>query len=130
MQDWLPGVATVIAILFGGGGLIALFKIRPEAGQAAVVAAEGAMRVQDKAITRLEGDVARLEGKLGEVTAKLETCEQASADAERLRAEVERLTAANKSLARRQRDLEDKMARHNGEPTAKRDRRRKPREED
>lgn len=129
MQEWLPAAATLLAVLFGGGGIIALFKIRPEAGQAAVVAAEGALRLQEKSIARLESDVARLEQKLTEVTAKLETCEQARNDAEKQREEIERLTAANKSLARRQRDLENKMARHNGEPTMKRDRRRKPREE-
>lgn len=56
-------VLIVIALIGGGGmvgGITALLKIRPEAGQISVSAAQGAVIVQTGVIENLQREMARL----------------------------------------------------------------------
>lgn len=57
-------VLQVLSILIGGtgiaGGLVALFKVRPEAARISVDAAQGAVVVQASVITSLREDNDRL----------------------------------------------------------------------
>lgn len=53
----------VVAVLGGGGilgGIVALFKLRPEVARVTVSAAEGAVIVQTGVIENLSGEITRL----------------------------------------------------------------------
>lgn len=60
-------VIAIIGILGGGGGIVALLKVRPEAGQVSVSAAQGAVIVQTGVIENLQREMARLRGEVDEV---------------------------------------------------------------
>lgn len=75
-MDYTPLLTGIISFVFGGGlvtAIIALYKVKPEAGQIVVTAAQGALLVQSgvienlqKEITRLGTEVESLKVKLGE----------------------------------------------------------------
>lgn len=58
-MNWTPLIAAAIAGIFGGGGLAALWKIRPESGRISVNAAEGAVIVQTGVISALREELTR-----------------------------------------------------------------------
>jgi cell division protein FtsB len=59
MNDWAP-VAGLIALVVGlGGAVVALLKLRPEAGQITVIAAQGAVVVQQGVIETLQTELDR-----------------------------------------------------------------------
>jgi predicted RNase H-like nuclease (RuvC/YqgF family) len=62
--DWLPGI---ISSVFGGSivaGIVALYKVKPEAGQIVVTAAQGALIVQTGVIDNLKKEVQRLNDEI------------------------------------------------------------------
>lgn len=75
-MDYTPLLTGIISFVFGGGlvtAIIALYKVKPEAGQIVVTAAQGALLVQtgvlenlQKEITRLGEEVESLKSKLNE----------------------------------------------------------------
>ncbi len=75
-MDFTPVLTGIISFVFGGGlvtAIIALYKVKPEAGQIVVTAAQGALLVQSgvienlqKEINRLGVEVEGLKTKLGE----------------------------------------------------------------
>lgn len=68
-SEFVPWIAPLITVLFGAGGLVALLKIRPEAGQIAVNVAETVMK-------RLEREVERLAHQVEEQAEDLEKCHE------------------------------------------------------
>lgn len=76
--DWQALVPIIISTLFGGGlvALItALYKVKPEAGQIVVTAAQGALIVQTGVIENLRTEIERIskeaEEKIGELQSAL-----------------------------------------------------------
>lgn len=70
-KDWI----SIVLGLIGSGGLLggiyALLKLRPEAGQIAVIAAQGAVVVQQNVIDQLQDENKRLQSRLDAVEAEL-----------------------------------------------------------
>ncbi len=67
IQDWLPGI---VSTLFGGGivaAIVALYKVKPEAGQIVVTAAQGALLVQTGVIDNLKKEIERLNGEVSDL---------------------------------------------------------------
>lgn len=60
-------VAGIIIALLGGGGLAAILKVRPEAAQISVSAAQGAVIVQTGVIEALREENRRLAERLTEL---------------------------------------------------------------
>lgn len=63
-------IAPVVTALIGGGflaGVAALLKIRPEAGQVAVLAAQGAVIAQTSVVDNLKNEMARLVKRVGDL---------------------------------------------------------------
>jgi hypothetical protein len=68
--DWTTVIPTIMSFVFGGGivALVtAIFKVRPEAGQIVVTAAQGALLVQTGVIDNLKKEISRLNDELVEV---------------------------------------------------------------
>lgn len=58
------GIAAIIAALFGGGGIVAFFKVRAESGSIVVSAAEKVLAMQEKALRQRDETIRRLEKAL------------------------------------------------------------------
>jgi chromosome segregation ATPase len=85
-RDLLTAIAAIAVILFGGGGLYALLKVRPEAARISVDAAQGAVIVQTGVIDALRAENRRLADRLSEL-------ERTSSSVEHLRERIEHLEA-------------------------------------
>lgn len=71
ITSFLPGI---ISAVFGGSlvaGVVALYKVRPEAGQIVVSAAQGALLVQTGVIDNLKLEIKRLNDELVALKAQL-----------------------------------------------------------
>jgi hypothetical protein len=68
--------AVILAAVFGGGGIFALLKIRPEAGQISVSAAQGAVIVQTGVIDTLRSELGRTTNELAKVEGRLAQLEE------------------------------------------------------
>ena len=69
---WLPGI---ISSLIGGGlaaSYVALYKVKPEAGQIVVTAAQGALVVQTGVIENLRKELKRVQEEADQKIATLE----------------------------------------------------------
>ena len=67
ISDWLP---SLLQTLFGGGvvaAITAAYKLRPEAGQIVVTAAQGALLVQTGVIENLQKEIVRLTEELRQI---------------------------------------------------------------
>lgn len=63
-------IVGIIGIVFGGGvasAIVALIKVRPEAGQILVTTAQGAVIVQTGVIESLRQEIARLGEEMSEL---------------------------------------------------------------
>lgn len=72
MKEYLP---YIISAIMGGGflsGVYALLKLRPEAGQITVTAAQGALIVQTGVIESLREELQRLAAEIQELRQDLE----------------------------------------------------------
>ena len=110
MRDLIP---TILALLGGGGlvgGLIALIKLRPEAGQITVVAAQGALVVQQGVLDTLNKELARVSARLEVVEAELSNAQHRIDDLEldkaRLEKEARTIKSENTKLRNRVKVLE------------------------
>lgn len=77
-------IAAVATLVFGGGGIYALLKVRPEAGQISVTAAQGAVIVQTGVIDSLKEENERL-------VLRIEVLERQMAAMEEYRSKVKEL---------------------------------------
>lgn len=81
-------VITLVGTLVGVGGIsgaiVAIVKLRPEAGQIVVRSAEGAVIIQASVIDTLQDEVQRLTERLSQVE---ETARVAHVEAEEMKAE-------------------------------------------
>ena len=67
LMDWLPQVITFICGGGAVGAVVALYKVRPEAGQIVVTAAQGALIVQTGVIDNLKKEIERLNGEINDL---------------------------------------------------------------
>lgn len=81
MNEWVPVISALLGVSGICGGIYALLKVRPEAGQIVVSAAQGAVVVQTTVIEnltkRLEEAEVHISEQAGEIkflTAELEKC--------------------------------------------------------
>lgn len=132
MSGWLQLASALAVVVFGGGGIFALLKIRPEAGQIAVTAAATIIDRLQASNDRLEKKVEHLDQRLIEQSAEIERlrrdllgCARLQIDVERLTVEKERLEEANDALTKKVRKCENEIARMKGEARPHRDRRAK-----
>lgn len=57
---------ALVGLVGGGGGIVALFKMRPEVSRVVISSAEGAVVVQSGVITDLRNEISRLRTELDE----------------------------------------------------------------
>jgi hypothetical protein len=109
----LAELAPFIAVVFGaagiGGFVIALLKVRPEAGQVAVEASEGALIVQTGVITTLREENKRLSDRLEELERQVGDVGLLVVRLERLENERNQLRNENVKLRERVKHLEDQL---------------------
>jgi len=114
-------IVPIVIALVGGGGIFALFKIRPEAAQVTVQAAESVVIIQKDEITRLVGQVGSFRTELDtamrevrglkeDLRAALETVKHLEEEVAELRAELERTRQERDTLASEKAALEKKVA--------------------
>lgn len=109
--DWL--VPIVIALL-GGGGIWALFKIRPEAGMVVVQAAESVVIMQKGTIEELSKKVEMCQAKADEACSSVERLEgelyKQRLELDNTRKERDAVARENETLKAEVRRLEDRVA--------------------
>lgn len=98
----LTDSAPLVLAVLGGGGLIgavvALLKLKPEAGQITVVAAQGALVVQTGVIEQLREENERLRARLDAIETELAKSGNLALDNYRLRQRVTELEREVKEL--------------------------------
>lgn len=65
--DYTPVLTGIISFIFGGGlvsAAVAMYKVKPEAGQIVVSAAQGALLVQTGVIENLKREIERLNNEI------------------------------------------------------------------
>ena len=106
LQPWLPGVVGIIIALFGGGGVAALIKSRPEGSKILIDAAAGVVVVQTSVITELRS---QLDESRVQISSQYEILKKAQEQIDELRghiAEMSILRSENDLLKVRVSDLE------------------------
>lgn len=66
IPEWLPSLGSIITTVLGGGliwAIVALYKVKPEAGQIVVSAAQGALIVQTGVIENLQKEIERIQAE-------------------------------------------------------------------
>lgn len=79
LADLNPWVSGIISFIFGGGlvtAVVALYKVKPEAGQIVVTAAQGALLVQSGVLENLQKEIARLNQEVTDLKERLSDREQ------------------------------------------------------
>lgn len=98
-------IATVVAVVLGGGGIggaiVALLKVRPEAGQIAVTASQGALIVQSGVIDTLQEENTQLRARLEDLESKVAMMVDLRMQVISLKAENTRLKGRVTELERR-----------------------------
>ena len=92
--SWTDLTPIIIAVVGGGGiigAVVAFIKVRPEAGQIAVSASQGALVVQTGVITTLREEVDRANGKLEHMSRRMMALEAETAKVDQLRERVDEL---------------------------------------
>ena len=107
--DALPYIVSVI--LGGGflGGIYALLKLRPEAGQITVTAAQGAVIVQTGVIDTLKSELTRAQGRIEALEAEQSKVQTLEERIDNLEAERDHLREENITLRHRVRHLEEEL---------------------
>lgn len=94
LADWTDLTPIIIAIVGGGGiigAVVAFIKVRPEAGQIAVTASQGALIVQTGVIGTLREEVDRANAKLEHMSNRMIALEAETAKVDQLRERVDEL---------------------------------------
>lgn len=120
-------IVTLVGLVLGGGGIaagvVALIKVRPEAGQVVVTAAQGALVVQSGVIDELKEELVRVHGELNRERDKsnryyqrLETLERDVRRSEEIRDKLDTLAgkvyALSAELEKVQRERDGLMERN------------------
>jgi len=77
--EFSPILSGIISFVFGGGliaAIVALYKVKPEAGQIVVTAAQGALVVQTGVIENLQKEILRLSQEVQELKTRLQERDQ------------------------------------------------------
>lgn len=110
-STWLQDAAPILLAVIGtggiGGAIIALVKLRPEAGQITVVAAQGALVVQSGVIETLNGEVKRLAERLEAAEAELVRMQRLEDENYKLRTKITDQDIKIKKLETRVKELEN-----------------------
>lgn len=113
MIDWGDLAPLIIAVI-GGGGLVgavaAFLKIRPEAGQIAVNASQGALIVQTGVIDTLREENHQLRERLEDLESKVAMLGSLQDRVATLEAERTRLRMENTTLRNRVKHLEERLS--------------------
>lgn len=107
-----PWIAAILGAGGLGGFIVALLKIRPEAGQFAVEASEGALIVQTGVIKTLREENKRLADRLTELERHVGDVGLLQIRMERLEAERDQLRQENQKLRDRVKHLEEELKRY------------------
>jgi len=100
--NWLPVVVGLIVAVLGGGGLVALFRARPEGSKILVDAAQGAVIVQSGVIDSLRADLNAARAEIRELRSHM-------TEMSVLREQVRGLEAENGNLRSRISHLENQL---------------------
>jgi len=109
LSDLLPFLVAVIGGSGLIGGVIALLKLRPEAGQIIVTAAQGAVIVQTGVIDSLREENERLRHRVDALEAEMGSVDSPHRRIQMLEDEREVLRAENGRLRERVRHLEEDL---------------------
>ncbi len=122
LGDFVPVIIALVGT--GGilGGIVAILKVRPESGQIAVTASQGALVVQTGVIENLKKEIDRANAKVEWMLNRMEALEAEAAKVDQLHARVAQVEEDNKRL-RNERDklrkrvvhLEREVERLNGD---------------
>lgn len=111
LRDLAP---IILAVLGGGGifgGIYALLKLRPEAGQITVVAAQGAVVVQQGVIETLRDEIRRHMHRIEALEAEARTTQELQERVRHLEEELNVKTRENVQLRERVANLEAEVER-------------------
>lgn len=89
-QSWLPAAVGVIVAIFGGGGVAALIKSRPEGSKILIDAAAGIVVVQTGVITSLRDQIEKSQRQSDLQASQLK---EAQTQIEELRSHIMEMTA-------------------------------------
>ena len=111
-DSWVPVILAIIGTGGIGGAIVAFLKVRPEAGQIAVTASEGALVVQTGVIENLNKENKQLRERLENMESKVammmdlrERVEYLEDSRKKLKQDNERLRKRVASLEKQVRDL-------------------------
>jgi len=105
-------IVGLLAVLLGGGflsGIYMLLKLRPEAGQITVTAAQGAVIVQTGVIDTLKAELDRAQHRLQALEAEQTKIQTLEERINVLEAERDKLREENITLRHRVRHLEEEL---------------------
>ncbi|HEY2455583.1 MAG TPA: hypothetical protein VGI71_23810 [Scandinavium sp.] len=105
---WIPYIVGVIIAIFGGGGLAALIRARPEGSKIVVDAAQGAVIVQSGVITDLRHQLRDAQDQIDELRGHISEMSLLRVENDRLRSRVTDLEHDNEWLRERISSLEGK----------------------
>ncbi len=105
----IPWLIAAITALLGGGGIAAVLKARPEAGQISVTAAQGAVVVQSSVIDDLREQMNVQKQQLAEQAAKINELERKVAHTWALESALEDSKAENSRLRIERDGLRDRV---------------------
>lgn len=110
----LDSLVPVLLALLGTGGvvgaLVAFLKVRPEAGQIAVDASQGALLVQTGVITTLREENEQLRKRLENLESTVAMLHDIRRRVSNLEYQRDQLLAENSRLRNRVKHLEDRLA--------------------
>lgn len=120
-NSWIPVILAIIGTGGIGGAIVAFIKVRPEAGQIAVTASEGALVIQTGVINTLREENEQLRNRLENLESKValfgdlkERVEYLESQRKQLRSDNDRLRKRVASLEKQVRDLGQEPINGNG----------------
>lgn len=108
-SGWLAIVVPVLAVLVGGGGLVAYLRLRKESPNIVVQAAQGAVIVQSGVIESLQEEIRSLRGQVRDLERRDTEAAQLHARVRELEHREEELNAQNSSLRSQVADLQARV---------------------
>ena len=108
-DSWIPVIIALIGTGGIGGAIVAFLKVRPEAGQIAVTASQGALVVQTGVIDTLNKENVNLRNRLENLESKVGMLGDLKERIEVLEDEKDELRRKNEKLRKRIVILENKL---------------------
>lgn len=97
-DNWLSVLIAVIVGIFGGGGIAALLKARPEGSKILVDAAQGAVVIQSSVLESLQAHIVRQDAEIAELRTHISEVNTLRANERDLRERVRELEHQNELL--------------------------------